>query len=207
MTSRNWRSVGATLHTGTHVTSAGLIAMTILRFHPIADVTNWQRIAAAVKNSASTNDYYRYCPSWFRLLEHAPVETPLLWLLMWALGALAAAAATEPSIGLGSLNALVEQLALEQNDATAVASPVILAICEVLSALASVLSATGCTIRYDILGEFEVGLWTPAPARQRLVLGSSLVLALLMALFILDGREHQFHKQCAAWTHGCNPSR
>lgn len=190
------RSVGAALHTGTHVTSAGLIALIILPlFYPIADVTNWQRIAAAVKNSASTNNDPQILPdAWCRLFGACAVETPLLWLLMWALGALAAAAATEPSIGLGSLHALVEQLALEQNDATAVALPLLL-LCVfaiALSAMASVLSATVCTIRYDILGEFGAGLGTPAPARQRLVLGSSLVLALLMALFILDAWSISF---------------
>ena len=190
------RSVGAALHTGTHVTSAGLIALIILPlFYPIADVTNWQRIAAAVKNSTSTNNDPQILPdAWCRLFGACAVETPLLWLLMWALGALAAAAATEPSIGLGSLHALVEQLALEQNDATAVALPLLL-LCVfaiALSAMASVLSATVCTIRYDILGEFGAGLGTPAPARQRLVLGSSLVLALLMALFILDAWSISF---------------
>jgi len=91
------RSVGAALHTGTHVTSAGLIALIILPlFYPIADVTNWQRIAAAVKNSASTNNDPQILPdAWCRLFGACAVETPLLWLLMWALGALAAAAATE----------------------------------------------------------------------------------------------------------------
>ena len=108
--------------------------------------------------------------------------------------ALAAAAATEPSIGSGSLRALVEQLASDQNDATAVALPLLLlcVFAMALSAMASVLSATVCTIRYDILGEFGAGLGTPAPARQRLVLGSSLVLALLMALFILDAWSISF---------------
>ena len=49
------RSAGAALQTGTHVTGAGWIALIILPlFYPIADVTNWQRIAAAVKNSAPT---------------------------------------------------------------------------------------------------------------------------------------------------------
>ena len=41
-------------------------------------------------------------------------------------------------------------------------------------------------MRYDILPGYEADLGSPAPARQRLVLGSSLLLALLLALFILD---------------------
>ena len=190
------RSAGAALQTGTHVTSAGWIALIILPlFYPIADVTNWQRIAAAVKNSASTNSDSQISPdAWRRLFGACAVETPLLWLLMWALGALAAAAATEPSIGPGSLHALVEQLASEQNDATAVALPLLLlcVFAMALAAMAAVLSAAVCTIRYDILPGYGAGLGTPAPARQRLVLGSSLVLALLMALFILDAWSISF---------------
>jgi hypothetical protein len=106
---------------------------------------------------------------------------------MWALGALAAAA-TEPSVGSGSLQALVEQLASEQNDVTAIALPLLLlcVFAMALSAMASALSASVCTIRYDILPAFRVGLRTPAPARERVVLGSSLLLPLLMAVFILD---------------------
>ena len=202
------RSVGAALQTGTHVTSAGLIALIILPlFYPIADVTNWQRIAAAVKNSASTDNDSQISPdAWRRLFGACAVETPLLWLLMWALGALAAAAATEPSIGAGSLQALVEQLASEQNDATAVALPLLLlcVFAMALSAMASVLSATVCTMRYDILQGYEASFETPAPARQRLVLGSSLVSCSAAGAFHSRCMEHQFHQQCAAWSHGCD---
>ena len=184
------RSAGAALQAETHVTSAGWIALIILPlFYPIADVTNWQRLAVAVKNGAPADNDLQISPeAWRRLFGACAVETPLLWLLMWALGALAAAAATEPSIGSGSLQALVEQLASDQNDATAVALPLLLlcVFAMALSAMASVLSATVCTMRDDVLQGYEANLGTPAPARQRLILGSSLVLALLLVLFILD---------------------
>jgi hypothetical protein len=113
---------------------------------------------------------------------------------MWALGALAAAAATEPSIGSGSLQALVEQLASEQDDATAVALPLLLlcVFAMALAAMAAVLSAAVCTIRYDILPGYGASPGSQAPARQRFILGSSLVLPLLMALFILDAWSISF---------------
>jgi hypothetical protein len=189
------RSAGAALQTGTHLTSAGWTALIILPlFYPIADVTNWQRIAAAVKNDASNPDLQTSPDAWRRLFGACAVETPLLWLLMWALGALAAAAATEPSIGPGSLQALVEQLASEQDEATAVALPRVLlcVFAMALAAMAAVLSAAVCTIRYDILPGYAASLGSPAPARQRLVLGSGLVLALLLTPFILVAWSDSF---------------
>jgi hypothetical protein len=189
------RSAGAALQTGIHVTNAGWIALIIVPlFYPIADVTNWQRIAAAVKSDASNTDLEASPDAWRRLFRACAVETPLLWLLMWALGALAAAAATEPSIGSGSLQALVEQLAAEQNDATAVALPLLLlcAFAMALSAMAALLSAAVCTMRYDILQGDREKPGIPAPARQRWVLGSSLVLALLLALSIFDAWSSSF---------------
>ena len=82
------RSGVAALQAGTHITNAGWIALILLPlFYPIADVTNWQRIAVAAKNSALDNTSSRMSPRTWRRIFGA-VEAPLLWLFIWALGAL-----------------------------------------------------------------------------------------------------------------------
>jgi hypothetical protein len=146
------RSSIAALQAATQIPGAGLIALILLPLiYPIADVTNWQRIAVAAKSNSSDNIASRISPeAWRRIF--AAVEAPVLWLFTWALGALAAVAA-EPTGGLGGLPRLVEQLGVEQNDITAIALALLLlcVFAMALAAMTSIFSACLCTIRYDIL--------------------------------------------------------
>src|SRR5260370_9478382 len=72
----------AALATGTRVPSVGLAALVLLPlFHPLVDMTNWQRIAVFAKDAGDLEPTRR--PAVFRgIVRICAVETPLMSLFV-----------------------------------------------------------------------------------------------------------------------------
>jgi hypothetical protein len=133
---------------------AGIAALILLPlFYPVADIVHWQRLAAASKNRAVyADDTGRWLKSVTDMLRIYAIERPLLWLVIASLGAISIAAFA-PSDGIGVLQAFVQEVASGDNPiATAAFAFLLVAIAAIaLSAMASLLSAGLCTLRYDAL--------------------------------------------------------
>src|SRR5438132_7851102 len=83
------RESAAALQTGTRLSGVGLVALLLLPlFHPVIDMTNWQRIAAFEKASRDFEPSQR--PAIFRaILRIYAVETPLMSRFMCMFGVIA----------------------------------------------------------------------------------------------------------------------
>jgi hypothetical protein len=193
---------GATaLQAGTGSSGMRSIALFLLALsYPLVDITNWQRIAAFAQSAEPGEPGASVA---FRSLFAAyAVETPLIWLFMCMLGAIAVAATAAPE---GTVAAVLQQLASQQNWAAdgALALMLVSVLAMALATMASVFSATLCAIRYDILPaiwpEFAAkaapvteatdatAAAVEATARRRaIIIGSGLYLAMFAALCLAD---------------------
>jgi hypothetical protein len=182
------RDSALALRSGTRVPGVGLIALCLLPLlYPLVDVTNWQRLAAAQKELRSSDVGPERATAVLRgLFRTYALESSLVWLFMCMLGAIAVIAIEAPS-GADGLRAFVAQLVSGGNAATVVVLPLLL-ICVfavALSTMSALLSASLCTIRYDLLAAVWPELAPGQPqvsnealARRRtLVAGGALVLA------------------------------
>jgi hypothetical protein len=177
------RDGAAALRTGTRVPGVGLLALCLLAlFHPLVDVTNWQRLAAAAKDMGGIEPDRR--STVFRgLFRMYAVETALVWLFVGMLGAIALGA-IDASGGEDPLSDFVAQLVRADNDVTAVVLALLLicACAAALSTMSALFSASLCTIRYDLLAASK----EPTATRRSIVAGGALGLAVAAALCVAD---------------------
>ncbi len=142
------------LEPGTSIPVVGLIALALLPlFYPLVDVAHWQRLAAAEKNEeAYQGDTAAWLAAMRRIFRIYAVESPLLWLFVASLGALAAAAVGIPG-DANVMRVFLAELASGENPvATMAFSLLLVAVFAIaLSTMSAVFSAGICTVRYDIL--------------------------------------------------------
>jgi hypothetical protein len=194
------RDGAAALQAGTGPAGMQPIALLLLALsYPLIDITNWQRIAAFAQSAEPSEPG---ASAAFRSLFAAyAVETPLIWLFICMLGAIAVAVAATAAPD-GTVAAVLQQLAAQQNWAAdgAIALVLVSVVAMALSTMASIFSASLCAIRYDILPaiwpEFATkaapatdatAAAAEATARRRvLIAGSGLYLAMFAALCLAD---------------------
>jgi hypothetical protein len=185
----------AALQSSTRLPGVALAALLLLPlFHPIVDMTNWQRLAAFAQASPDVAPSQR--PALFRgILRIYAVEAALMSLFMCMLGVIAAAAMATPG-GVDAMQVFVRELAAEPNAVAAAALSLLLVsgFAIALSTMSSLFSATLCAIRYDVLPAFWPELASAQgeaaeKARRRAVLaGGGLYLVIIIAAFLLaDG--------------------
>jgi Na+/proline symporter len=148
-----WDSAAA-LQTRTGTPAITLLAvMLLLLFYPIADMANWQRLAAFEKDSLATNEEPSRQTARLRMIfKTYAVEVPLLWLFICMFGAVAAVSANAPG-GAGVPQTFIHSLAVGQNVVATLALSLLFAgvFTMAVSTMSALISACLSTIRYDIL--------------------------------------------------------
>jgi len=186
----------AALQAGTRLSAVGVLALMLLPlFHPIVDITNWQRIAALTKRHAHEDEPRRRAAALRGLFRIYAVESPLLWLFMCMFGAIAVMATDTPA-GADVVQAFMEQLASQENLVAALVLSLLLVgvFALALSTMTAMFSASLCTIRYDIVptfwpasAAFEVQPLEEATARRRtIVAGAGLGLVIALGCYLAD---------------------
>jgi hypothetical protein len=149
------RESAAALQSGTRLSGMGLVALLLLPlFHPVVDMTNWQRLAAFEKDASDIEPSQR--PAIVRgILRIYAIETPLMSLFMCMFGVIAAVAMATPG-GADAIEAFIRELAAEENAMAGAALALLLVsvFAIALSTMSSLLSASLCTVRYDVLPAF-----------------------------------------------------
>ena len=185
----------ATLASGTQVSWLEIVSLVLLPLlYPLADLSNWQRIAAFEKNNPGTDDTTRDTRAFRGLFRIYAIETPLIWLFLCMVGALGAAAVFDQGIGMAEV---AEQLLGQDNFITtgAVAFLLVAVFAMALAMMSSAFSASLCAIRYDILPalwpELRSDAGSPAQqavAQQRSVIaGAAFYLVMLIAFGLVVG--------------------
>jgi hypothetical protein len=188
------RDSAAALLAGTRVPGMGLVALALLPvFHPIVDMTNWQRIAAFEKDrDAGLDEASKWFTAFKRFCVIYAAESPLAWLFMCAFGAIVVVSMTAPQ-GTDVMQAFLAQVISQQNSVAEMALSLLLVsvLAMALSTMISLFSASLCTLRYDVLPN----IWPePAPgevrasaeakaARRTFAAGAALCLAILAAFY------------------------
>jgi len=142
----------AALEMGTRVPGVGLAALVLLPlFHPLVDMANWQRIAVFAKDAGDLEASRR--PAAFRgIVRIYAIETPLMSLFMCMFGVIAVVTMAMPD-GANTVDDFLHELVAEQNAlAGAALSLLLLSVFAIaLSTMSSLLSASLCTLCYDVL--------------------------------------------------------
>jgi len=142
----------AALATGTRVSGVALAALVLLPlFHPLVDMTNWQRIAVFAKDTAALEPSQRRAA--FRgIVRIYAVETPLMSLFMCMFGVIGVVTMATPD-GANAVAGFLRELTAEQNALAAAALSLLLlsVFAMALSTMSSLLSASLCTVRDDVL--------------------------------------------------------
>jgi hypothetical protein len=182
----------AALQSGTRLPGIAFAALLLLPlFHPVADMTNWQRLAAFAQASPDIAPSQR--PAVFRgIMRIYAVEAALISLFMCMLGVIAALALAVPG-GADAMQAFLRDLTAEPNEIAAAALSLLLVggFAMALSTMSSLFSAGLCAIRYDILPAFRPDLASakspPAEeARRRAIMaGAAVYLVMIIAAFLL----------------------
>lgn len=160
------------LRTPTHIPALGLVAVALLSFlYPIVDMTNWQKMAAAAKNEQRESTEPDHGPAALRkIFVIYAVESPLLWLFIAMVGAIAVAAEPVPA-GPDVAQSFIQRLAAEPNEVAALALWLLLIslFAMALSTMSALFSASLCTIRYDLLPALrpELAAGRAQPAEER----------------------------------------
>ena len=184
------RESAAALQTGTRLSGMGLAALLLLPlFHPVVDMTNWQRIAAFEKDSRDLEPSQR--PAIFtEILRVYAVETSLMSLFMCMFGVIAVVSMATPG-GADAIEAFIRELAAEENVMAAALSLLLVSVFAIaLSTMSSLFSASLCTVRYDVLPAFWPELssakaQTAEEATRRTVMaGGGLYLVMIVAGFL-----------------------
>jgi hypothetical protein len=184
------RESAAALQTGTRVSGMGLAALLLLPlFHPVVDMTNWQRIAAFVKDSRDFEPSQR--PAIFRgILRIYAVETPLMSLFMCMFGVIAVVSMATPG-GADAIEAFIRELAAEENVMAAALSLLLVSVFAIaLSTMSSLFLASLCTVRYDVLPAFWPELASAKAqaveeaTRRTVMVGGGLYLVMIVAGFL-----------------------
>jgi hypothetical protein len=187
-------AAAAALGSGTQVSWLEIVSLVLLPLlYPLADLSNWQRIAAFEKNNPGTDDATRDTRAYRGLFRIYAIETPLVWVFLCMVGALGAVAAFSEGIGIPEF---FERL-LEQDNfisTGAVAVLLVVAFAMALALMSSAFSASLCAIRYDILPavwpELRSDQATPvqqAVARQRAVIAAVAFYVLMLIVVGLAG--------------------
>lgn len=145
----------------------GLVALILLPLLlPLADITNWQRLAALEKSGLAAEQRAVALRRQFKIYA---VECPLMWLFMWVFGAIAVVATATPGETSNVFDAMARQLAAPPNPIVAIAlSLMFIAMCAMtLSMMGAAYSANLCTLRYDILPALWPDLAKDETARCR----------------------------------------
>src|SRR5215813_10013947 len=185
------RESAAALQTGTRLSGMGLVALLLLPlFHPVVDMTNWQRLAAFEKDARDIEPSQR--PAIFRgMLRIYAIETPLMSLFMCMFGVIAVVAMATG--GAGAIEAFIRELAAEDNAMASAALALLLVsvFAIALSTMSSLFSASLCTVRYDVLPAFwperaSAAAQAGEEATRRLVMaGGGLYLVVIVAGFLI----------------------
>jgi hypothetical protein len=142
----------AALTTGTRASGIALAALGLLPlFHPLVDMSNWQRIAAFAKDAGVLEPGRR--PAAFRgIVRIYAVETPLMSLFMCMFGVIGVVTMATPD-GANAVANFLRELTAEQNALAAAAlSLLLLSVFAIaLSTMSSLLSASLCAFCYDVL--------------------------------------------------------
>src|SRR5262249_19373587 len=193
------RASAAALQTGTRLSGMGLVALLLLPlFHPVVDMTNWQRLAAFEKDARDIEPSQQ--PAIFRgILRIYAIETPLMSLFMCMFGVIAVVAMATPS-GADAIEAFIRELAAEDNAMASAALALLLVsvFAIALSTMSSLFSASLCTVRYDMLPAFwperasaaaEAGEGTTqvgeGTTRRLVMAGGGLYLVAIVAGFLI----------------------
>ena len=189
-------AAAATLASGTQASWLELVSLGLLPlFYPLADLSNWQRIAAFEKNNPGTDDTTRDTRAYRGLFRIYAIETPLIWLFLCMVGALGAAAAFGEGIGMPEF---AERLLQQDNfmSTGAVAFLLVAVFAMAFAMMSSAFSASLCAIRYDILPAVwpELRSETASPvqqavARQRTVISGVVFYVLMLGAFALIAGE------------------
>jgi hypothetical protein len=185
----------ATLASGTQVSWLEIMSLVLLPLlYPLADLSNWQRIAAFEKNNPGTDDTTRDTRAYRGLFRIYAIETPLIWLFLCMVGALGAAAAFGEGIGMAEF---AERLLQQDNfiSTGAVAFLLVAVFAMAFAMMSSAFSASLCAIRYDILPALwpELRSDTGSPAEQAVaqqrsvIAGGAFYLLMLIALGLVAG--------------------
>ena len=149
----------AALATGTRVSGVALAALVLLPlFHPLVDMTNWQRIAVFAKDAAALEPSQQRAA--FRgIVRIYAVETPLMSLFMCMFGVIGVVTMATPD-GANAVAGFLRELTAEQNALAAAALSLLLlsVFAMALSTMSSLLSASLCTVRDDVLPSLWPGL-------------------------------------------------
>jgi hypothetical protein len=185
------RESAAALQTGTRLSGMGLAALLLLPlFHPVVDMTNWQRIAAFEKDSRDLEPSQR--PAIFReILRVYAVETSLMSLFMCMFGVIAVVSMATPG-GADAIEAFVRELAAEENLMGAALSLLLVSVLAIaLSTMSSLFLASLCTVRYDVLPAFWPELASAKAqaaeevTRRTIMAGGGLYLAMIVGGFLI----------------------
>jgi hypothetical protein len=185
------RESAAALQTGTRLSGMGLAALLLLPlFHPVVDMTNWQRIAAFEKDSRDLEPSQR--AAIFReILRVYAVETSLMSLFMCMFGVIAVVSMATPG-GADAIEAFVRELAAEENLMGAALSLLLVSVFAIaLSTMSSLFSASLCTVRYDVLPAFWPELASAKAqaaeevTRRTVMAGGGLYLAMIVGGFLI----------------------
>ena len=189
----------ATLRTGVETSSAGVIALVLLPLlYPIVDVTNWQRFAALAKDGDSSPAASEgRAAALSRIIRTYAVEAALVSLFLCMFGAIAAAALRVPA-GAHVMETFIAKIASQDNWVAGGALSLLLVsvVMIALSTMTSMLAASLCVLRYDVLPAFRS---TPAPqetpaltettgAKPAILIGSGLCLVMLAAFVLFDAQ-------------------
>jgi hypothetical protein len=116
----------------------------LLLLLPLADITNWQRLAALENSGLAAEQRAAALRRQFKIYA---LESPLMWLIR----AIAVVATATPVETLNVFHAVARQLAAPPNPIVAIAlSLMSIAICAMTLSMGAY-SASLCTLRYDIL--------------------------------------------------------
>jgi hypothetical protein len=188
-------AAAASLGSGSQASWLELVSLGLLPlFYPLADLSNWQRIAAFEKNNPGTDDSTRDTRAYQGLFRIYATETPLIWLFLCMVGALGAAAAFGEGIGMPEF---AERLLQQDNfmSTGAVAFLLVAVFAAAFAMMSTAFSASLCAIRYDILPaiwpELRSDAGSPAEqtvARQRAVVaGAGFYVLMLIAFGLVAG--------------------
>ena len=158
------RDSASALGRGTQLSGVGLIALCLLPLlHPLVDVTNWQKLAAIRRDASSGAEARESSTALRAVFRTYAAESALIWLFMCMLGAIAAIA-LEMGGGAVDLQTFVARLVADDSALSAVVL-LLLLVCVfavALSTMSALLSASLCTIRYDVLA----ALWPDMTPQQ-----------------------------------------
>ncbi|MGZ3330321.1 MAG: hypothetical protein ACXU85_24485, partial [Xanthobacteraceae bacterium] len=148
------RDLVAAIGRGADISGLALVAVCLLLlFYPLVDATNWQRIAALEKDMVEiASPAEARSAGLLKLLRRYGIECALVFAFTAALGSLAVAT-LGPSSLMSGLDDVFRQLAAGQNLVEVIAGAFMLIglFAIVLSAMSALLSASLCSLRYDVV--------------------------------------------------------